>query len=268
MLKARILSAVVMVIALAVVLFWRDAQVWRAATVAVALLAAWEWGRLAGLRSVASQWLYAFVVAVLSVWGLQQDIHDALPRWLALLWLFVVPFILYRYARTGGQWRFRSAVPLLLLGLVTLFPFAWTLFHALVRFGPETVLWWMALVWLADSGAYFAGRAFGRRRLASAISPGKTWEGVLGGALAALAGAWLGALWLGEGVPNFFSAAIFALIAAFSVVGDLFESVLKRWAGMKDSSRLIPGHGGVLDRLDSLLFALPWMWVVAMGGAR
>jgi len=162
-------------------------------------------------------------------------------------------------------------VPLLLLGFVVLFPFAWALFHALVRFGPEVVLWWMALVWLADSGAYFAGRAFGRHKLAARISPGKTWEGVLGGAVAALLGAWLGAYWLAErGVPDFLHGLFFwlGLIAALSVLGDLFESVLKRWAGVKDSSELIPGHGGVLDRIDSLLFALPWMWVVAMETLR
>ena len=206
-----------------------------------------------------------------AAWGMLQDVSEALPRWLTLLWLFVVPFILFQYARTQGQWRFRSPVPLLLLGFVVLFPFAWALFHALVRFGPEVVLWWMALVWLADSGAYFAGRAFGRHKLAARISPGKTWEGVLGGAVAALLGAWLGAYWLAErGVPDFLHGLFFwlGLIAALSVLGDLFESVLKRWAGVKDSSELIPGHGGVLDRIDSLLFALPWMWVVAMETLR
>lgn len=267
MLKTRILSALVMVAVLAGLLFWGNALLWRWALVALVLAAAWEWGRLSGLARPPVQWGYSLLVASATAWGLQLDVNEALPRWLAMLWLFVVPFILYQYARTAGQWRFGSPVPLLLLGFVVLFPFAWALFHALLRFGPAVVLWWLALVWLADAGAYFAGRALGRHKLAPAISPGKTWEGVLGGAVAALLGAWLGAVWLAqEGVPDFLNGGFFwlGLIAAFSVIGDLFESVLKRWAGFKDSSQLIPGHGGVLDRIDSLLFALPWMWVIAM----
>jgi phosphatidate cytidylyltransferase len=123
--------------------------------------------------------------------------------------------------------------------------------------GPEVVTVLAALVIVSDSAQYFAGRALGRRRLAPLISPAKTVEGAIGGVLAAaVAGAVLGARWI-PGVTPASGALLGLLVAAFGIVGDLFESLLKRGAGMKDSSSLIPGHGGVLDRIDSWLFAGP-----------
>jgi phosphatidate cytidylyltransferase len=129
------------------------------------------------------------------------------------------------------------------------------------HFGAWRLLFAFALVWAADVGAYFAGRAFGRRKLAPQVSPGKTWEGVLGGlalslAIAGAAGTWLfrleGAAWL-----SFLLLAV--AVVLLSIVGDLGESLLKRQAGAKDSGTLLPGHGGMLDRVDSLLAALPAM---------
>jgi len=129
----------------------------------------------------------------------------------------------------------------------------------------------MAIVWVADIAAYFAGRAFGRRKLAPSISPGKSWEGAIAGMLAvailgmvsaqfALLSGALPAVLLGHfGVPA--AALILALLAGLSVVGDLFESLLKREAGVKDSGKLLPGHGGALDRIDALI---PTMPVVAL----
>jgi phosphatidate cytidylyltransferase len=133
--------------------------------------------------------------------------------------------------------------------------------------GVPFVLSLLLVVWLADIGAYFAGKAFGRHKLAPAISPGKTWEGAIGGWLAVLVVATV-AILVHAFEPTLYSAllerlgAIRTLVAltilvAFSVVGDLFESMLKRQAGVKDSSGLLPGHGGVLDRIDALLPVLP-----------
>ena len=126
-----------------------------------------------------------------------------------------------------------------------------------VLHGPQVVAMLAVLVIVSDSAQYFVGRAVGKRRLAPLISPAKTLEGALGGVLAAaIAGAALGPLWV-PGVTAVSGALLGMLVASFGIVGDLFESLLKRGAGMKDSSSLIPGHGGVLDRIDSWLFAGP-----------
>jgi phosphatidate cytidylyltransferase len=139
----------------------------------------------------------------------------------------------------------------------------------LFRHSPVYLLSVMALVWIADIGAYFAGKAFGKHKLAPSISPGKSWEGAIGGALAVLVLAIASVLFGGESMAHTFAAhvqrsvgwaamlAILVLIVAASVVGDLFESQLKRRAGVKDSSNLLPGHGGVLDRIDALIPVLP-----------
>jgi phosphatidate cytidylyltransferase len=126
------------------------------------------------------------------------------------------------------------------------------------------------VVWAIDTGAYFAGRRFGRRKLAVHVSPGKTWEGVYGGALLAFVIAVIGLNWLQPVLQLSYGsvALIFSGLALFSIFGDLFESLLKRQADLKDSSQLLPGHGGLLDRVDSLLVAVPmfffvWQWILA-----
>jgi phosphatidate cytidylyltransferase len=145
---------------------------------------------------------------------------------------------------------------------------------ALYRLSPLYLLSVMAIVWVADIGAYFSGKAFGRRKLAPTISPGKSWEGAIGGWLAVLALASASvfspalhdtfAAHLQRGVGWVGMLAVLTLIAAASVVGDLFESMLKRRAGMKDSSNLLPGHGGVLDRIDALIPVLPLAALIAI----
>jgi len=267
MLKARLITALALLLMLTAILVWGDGQLWLFVLTGLTALAGWEWARLAGLRSMALQWAYALGLAIFTWFGLQVSIEAHMLLWLLLLWGGLVPFILYHFARTHGQWRLAS-LPLLMLGVVVLFLFAWSLFHSLLRFGPAVVVWWMSLVWLMDMGAYFVGRRFGRHKLAPTISPGKTWEGVAGGLVAVLLGVAVGA-WLWPTQWSLLQLFLFGLIAGASVMGDLFESVLKRWQGMKDSSHLLPGHGGILDRIDSLLMALPWMgWVaVAMGSA-
>jgi phosphatidate cytidylyltransferase len=124
-------------------------------------------------------------------------------------------------------------------------------------FGPGYVLFLLLLIWVADIGAYFAGRHWGQRKLAPVISPGKTWEGVWGATAAALAFALLGAAVLGIGTRWPWFVAICMVTVGFSIIGDLFESMIKRQRGVKDSGSLLPGHGGVLDRIDSLTAAAP-----------
>jgi phosphatidate cytidylyltransferase len=127
--------------------------------------------------------------------------------------------------------------------------------------GPAVLTWLIAVIALSDSAQYYTGRAFGRRKLAPVVSPGKTVEGALGGmAAAAAAGAGLATLWM-PGTPILQAALVALGLALFGMAGDLFESLLKRSAGVKDSGTLIPGHGGVLDRVDAILFAAPMFYV-------
>jgi phosphatidate cytidylyltransferase len=148
---------------------------------------------------------------------------------------------------------------------------------ALYSHSPLFLLSVLAIVWVADIGAYFSGKAFGKRKLAPSISPGKSWEGAIGGGIAVLVLAGLSVQFGGDAFANTFAAAVqhrygwpalvvvLVLMVAASIVGDLFESQLKRRAGMKDSSNLLPGHGGVLDRIDALVPVLP---LAALIGAR
>ena len=179
-------------------------------------------------------------------------------RWLylpsALFWLLLVPLWM-RY-----RWALPKGAPGVMAGLVLLLP-AWLALIQLRQAGELVLLAIMATVWLADCAAYFVGRRFGRRKLAPSISPGKTWEGALGAVVAVMAyGFFL--------VPASFNLnpvlllLLMALLTAISIIGDLFESLLKRQAGLKDSSNILPGHGGVLDRIDSLTSTLPMVALV------
>lgn len=210
--------------------------------------AGWPAPVLMVLTGVLLSSIWTRLFADLTAWLLVAD---------AVLWLVLTvllfsrrkPLALVREPRPGA----------LLLGLACLM-LTWVAvmwLHARPG-GPVLLLSLLVLVWLADSAAYFAGRAWGRRKLAPMISPGKTLAG-LGGALvaAALLGAGLGRVHLIPGVGMAATGALFVLVAVVSVAGDLAESAVKRQAGVKDSGQLLPGHGGVLDRIDSLIAAAP-----------
>jgi phosphatidate cytidylyltransferase len=172
------------------------------------------------------------------------------------LWMLVA--IGFRFYRHQENRPLLARVVMLGLGLDLL----WICGHGVVYLhqahGGEVLLYMLTLVWLADIGAYFSGRKFGKRKLAPSISPGKTWEGVYGGVLVNLIWILL-VFWLidGWGIGLLPFVLIGVATVAISVVGDLFESVLKREAGVKDSGQLLPGHGGVLDRIDSVIAATP-----------
>ena len=167
--------------------------------------------------------------------------------------------VVWSYPRS--MWILRSKVFMVALGALVV-PGAWLALITLATLGSRgayVLIWLLAAVAAADIAAYFAGRRFGRRKLAPEVSPGKTWEGVAGGALAALAwgvcGAWFFAHDFGASLPGWLGAT--AVLIAASVVGDLFESAFKRSRGVKDSGSILPGHGGILDRIDALLAAAP-----------
>lgn len=223
----------------------------------VLVLAGLEWGRLAGLKARAAL-LYGIAIGALVAllaWSAEPrpQTSDVLLAAGAAFWLLLVPVWLRRGVERSGRLSLAGAgvAALVLAGFAAL------------SLPPIWLLMILGLVWVADTAAYFAGNAFGRRRLAPSISPGKTWEGVAGATggciiyaiIWALPGAPLepyvqGAIW----VPYLAGAVV---LCGVSIVGDLFESALKRRAGAKDSGTLLPGHGGVLDRLDSVMPTLP-----------
>ena len=159
--------------------------------------------------------------------------------------------------------------PVLFVGL----PFAFVVGLRVIpgQNGPDLLLLAMLCVTLSDAGAYYAGSAFGTHRLAPLISPKKSWEGVAGGVLGSIVGALIGHFWFFQRLPLAHALALGVVLCAAGILGDLAESMLKRSAGVKDSSALLPGHGGVLDRVDSLLVAAPvlyYYWIVFLAGAR
>lgn len=270
MLRQRVMTAVVLLLLALPALLSRE-LVWFALFSGVLVAAAaWEWSRL---NNVTGMWAYASAVLMAagcaSLWWMA-----AVPQVPALLWWgALAAWVL------GGAWALRSGVsgwarvPVGLrwvLGLVLLW-LAWLALNQAKAVGVNHLLSILCLVWVADIAAYFGGRAFGRRKLAPAISPGKSWEGVWSGLLGVLvlALAWMafdrGGL---ADSPSLYSTlqarlgwvglvVVCVFLGAMSVVGDLFESLVKRAAGAKDSSRLLPGHGGVLDRVDALLPVFP-----------
>lgn len=223
----------------------------------VICIGAWEWARLAGLEAQALRVAYAVVVAGLLM--LLYVMPDLAPWVLgaSVIWWALATWLVLTYPASSDLWA--SAACRLLIGLLVLLP-AWQGLVLLKHWplGNWLIMSVMVLVWGADIGAYFSGRAFGKRKLAPQVSPGKSWEGVYGGLALSLLITTVVAInrgWsAGELVAGLFGAT---LIVFASVVGDLTESMFKRRSGIKDSSNLLPGHGGVLDRIDSLTAAIP-----------
>ena len=257
MLRVRILTASVLGAALLVSLFLLPPRSTVLIFAAALVLAAWEWAGFGALRSAALRLAYVAVMAALLwlswIWT-RDPAHLRVFLTLACLW-WAIAFCWLTFApgRHRPAWALLCGIPVLVptfiaLARVQISP------RGFAR-GPEMVLWMLLLVFAADIGAYFAGRSWGRHKLAPRVSPGKTWEGALGGlaavALVALAGA------VHFGLPAALGVAFGCAVGVFSVVGDLTESMFKRAAGLKDSGSLLPGHGGILDRIDSVTAAAP-----------
>jgi phosphatidate cytidylyltransferase len=274
MLKQRILTAVALLLVLLPALFHPDTLYWRLATLALIMAAAWEWGRLNGCGHLAAlSGAFGCLTACVMAWDLGWLQRPSAVLWTLAggAWVLAGGALLRAGVARWSQWprALRLAGGWLALWLT------WLAVVQAREIGIAFLLSVLVLVWGADIAAYFAGRAWGGRysrgKLAPAISPGKSWEGVWGGmaAVLALALVWLllerrgllpppslyGHLWAHGGTVLLVLGVV--ALAAMSVVGDLVESLVKRSAGMKDSSHLLPGHGGVLDRVDALLPTLP-----------
>ncbi len=255
MLRQRLLTALVLIPLVVGGVLWLPSTLLAALLSLVIVLAGWEWARLCGLRSPAAAWGYGLILGGLGWW-----LEPLLRPW--SLWVLALAVLWWSYA-VNLVWRYeRGAPPHVsgakgLMGPWVLLPALWAVVW-LHQDDPRLVLYLMILIWIADSGAYFVGRALGRRKLAPRTSPGKSWEGVLGGMTTAALWAWGAALVLLPQASPWPFVALSLVVVAMSVLGDLLESLMKREAGVKDSSRLLPGHGGVLDRIDSLTAAAPW----------
>ena len=256
MLRTRVVTALLLVAGLALILFALPPLAAVLAFAAIAALAAWEWGGLMR-QDRPARVMYAFVL-LLFCWQLTVAAPELVPVFLgvsAAFWILVVPlWFRFKWALAGNDFFGY------LIGALVILPM-WAAMVALHAVSIWLLLAAMALVWVADISAYFAGRAFGRHKLAPAISPGKTWEGVAGAVAGVLIYGGI-VLWfspLGGKIPLAWPllGLLLILLTAVSVMGDLFESLLKRQAGIKDSSGLLPGHGGVLDRIDALTSTLP-----------
>lgn len=243
----------------------------------VVTIATWELGALIELKTTAGRALYTIIMVVFgasgSVWLLQGG--SLLPLFAVACgwWIYAVIHIFKEDGSYGGV--FGNSVARPVAGLLVMVP-TWLGFVALYvsdTAAPNLLLYVLVLVWVADSLAYFSGRAWGRHKLAPAVSPGKSVEGVVGGLIgvAIIATAAGMILWQHEGKALLFWIVLSLLTGAISVVGDLTESIFKRRAGVKDSGRLLPGHGGVFDRIDALTSAVPvfaFGWLVMNGGAQ
>lgn len=269
MLKQRIITALLLLPIALGGFFLLDGANFALFIGAVVALGGWEWARLAGLAAQPLRIAYAALVAVL-LYGLYVFPQLAAKVLLiAVVWWLLATLLVLNYPRSKVV--FRSLPSKALIGLLILLP-AWQGLVLLKQWplGNYLIVAVMVLVWGADIGAYFAGRAFGKRKLAPQVSPGKSWEGVLGGLLACLLIALAVGLYRHWGAVELALAlASTLLLVMVSVVGDLTESMFKREAGIKDSSNLLPGHGGILDRIDSLTAAVPLfavlLWAVGWG---
>jgi phosphatidate cytidylyltransferase len=273
MLKLRIITALTLLLFLLPALFYPSPEPFCALVLLLVAAGVWEWGRINGRGHGVSISLAALnVLACVAVWlgGGLSTVQPSLWIGVTVFWVLAGGWLLYRGVSVWARipvWFRLLAGWLLLLG-------AWIAMAQARIIGINFLLSAMALVWMADISAYFAGKAWGgrwsRSRLAPTISPGKSWEGVWGGMMGVVLVAFVWR-WVDQ-TASFASPSLFShlagrglwfmvlavlCMAALSVVGDLIESLIKRSAGVKDSSHLLPGHGGVLDRLDALLPTLP-----------
>lgn len=259
MLKQRVITAIVALAVLLLALFVLPSAVTRLLIAALFVVAAWEWAGFLSPQGKVARLSYVFVVGIVgaALWFLGDAntfgrvMQVAVIWWiLALIWLFFYPTVMPQPL----AW---------LVGGLVIVP-AWMALDNLYVEQPLILLFVLSVVWAADIGAFFAGKRFGRVKLAPKVSPGKSWEGVIGGMLAVSILAFVVSRAAGFDLGVVLPLCL--AVAVISIVGDLTVSVFKRNAGVKDSGSLFPGHGGVLDRIDSVTAAAPifvvgWSWI-------
>lgn len=261
MLKQRLLTAAFLIPLVLLALFYLPLLFYFILT-AVVLLGAWEWSALAGWHTPLRRSIYVSVVAltlgllyvVSALFKLPEILSITLST--ALFWWLYAAYIVVRY-QYGHNLLPKNRLSKSLIGLIVLLP-PWLAILLVLQVHAHYVLLLFLLIWGADSGAYFAGRQWGKRKLATKVSPKKTWEGVFGALATAVVIIGIYALALSWSNNQILWFALLGIVIVFvSVLGDLLESLFKREANIKDSGNILPGHGGILDRIDSLTAAAP-----------
>jgi len=281
MLKTRVMTALVMLAVLLPILFLAPVEALKALLIVIIGCAAWEWSRLLWPQKHTFNLFYSIALMLfLGIWWSLESLGSlrVLLSYLQLIiiaaaflfWIIFVP----RIMKAGLQFSLLKWRTLLAWIGYLIFPACWFALLILRDLGLLALLSVLVWVWAADIGAYFAGRGFGRHKLAPSLSPGKTIEGLIGGMIAVLLVAITAALYQNQSITYFSwiqnrlgwvgMLAIALAGGLLSVMGDLFESQLKRLAGVKDSSNLLPGHGGFLDRIDALLPVLPFAALIVL----
>jgi phosphatidate cytidylyltransferase len=261
MLKQRVITAVILLVLFLLALFLLPTLGWAALVIIIVMQGSLEWARLSRLtKKTISAYLWLTLAVMLGiVWldtrypGQFESLHMLIYGMSAMLWLIVVPLWLL------ARWHVHRPLLMMLTGWMLLIPTGLAMMDLRIQ-NPWWLLGVVGLVWVADIAAYFSGRKFGKTKLAPNISPGKTWEGVFGALLGVTAYVLL-IVWTSDHLTNYVALSGM-LIASWgwvglAVMGDLFESAIKRQAGVKDSGTLLPGHGGLLDRIDALTSTLP-----------
>lgn len=271
-LNARIITAIILITLVIAALFFLPPNLFGYVIIVICSLAAWEWSQFIGW-TVQIKRIISAVLFGICLLGLQlsfQDLSQLTTEPLifyilsaGLVWWLVAIILVVTFPTSARFWS-QSVILKILFGVLTILPFYCGMlvlksvdYHIDNFIGAWWVLYVMLLVWSADSGAYFFGHLFGKHKLAAKVSPGKTLEGMLGGMLTAGIIAWLFSLFVPVLLISKNLLFCSVIVVIISVFGDLTESMFKRQAGIKDSSHLIPGHGGVLDRIDSLTAAIP-----------
>lgn len=271
MLKYRLLTAIVLIPIVIAALFLLSPANFGLVVIAVCALGAWEWAQFVGWHSQTKRVGLAVVFAAIllamqfSISNINQFSSEPMVLyglWAGLIW-WVIAIILVVTYPASASWG-KSAIIRLLFGVLTIIPFYCGMmvlrtvgYQSDTFFGAWWLLYVMLLVWGADSGAYAFGRTIGRNKMAPKVSPGKTWEGLVGGLITAGIISWLFSAFAPIPVMPDYLLVTSIIVVVVSVFGDLTESMFKRQSGIKDSSHLIPGHGGILDRIDSLTAAIP-----------
>lgn len=251
----RLITAIILIPLVLGLLFYGNVWVLSTAIVAIFLACSWEWNKLIPLENMKYK-LFYLTVSMLALWACGQ-IYDYWQYLGFVFWLGIVMAEL-TYPESMKVWGYKPVVFFTGLVLVPLF------IHGLMKVytlneGKALLLYLFILIWSADSGAYLVGKQWGKHKMIPKVSPGKSWEGVLGGVLLAMMVAMAGVYWFKPVHVGSWMGLAFVIVI-ISIFGDLFISILKRRCGLKDTGALLPGHGGILDRLDSLIAAMPFYY--------